>query len=99
MTENNLQLTEQYQQYVEGELRQVRIAARQTSINMLSIRLALVDKGVVTEEELKHYDETATQTIDALITKERDRMKALIMEQYGEEAAAQIEQAMEQAFK
>ncbi|PTY92939.1 hypothetical protein [Heyndrickxia sporothermodurans] len=91
-------MNEELKQLVEQELRQVRIAARQTSINILSLRLALVDKGVCTQEEMDQYDKTAEQTIDLLMLQERDKMKAMIMEQFGEEAAAEIEKELDKAL-
>lgn len=91
-------MNEEMKQLVEQELRQVRIAARQTSINILSLRIALVDKGVCTQEEMDQYDKTAEQTIDLLMLQERDKMKAVILEQFGEEAAAEIEQELDKAL-
>jgi len=91
-------MNDELKQLVEQELRQVRIAARQTSINILSLRLALVDKGVCTQEEMDQYDKTAEQTIDLLMLQERDKMKAMIMEQFGEEAAAEIEKELDKAL-
>ena len=68
----------------------------QTSINILSLRLALVDKGIVTKEELEYYDKTAEQTMYILMLQERDKIKKAIREQFGDEIAKEVDEELEE---
>ncbi|MCY7866056.1 hypothetical protein P8918_13815 [Bacillus spizizenii] len=78
------------QQQIEQEFQQVRQAARMTSINILSLRIALVDKKLCTEEELEKYDKTAENTINFMMTQEQAKMEQMIREQFGDEAADEM---------
>ena len=85
-------------QMIENEFRQIRQSALQTSINILSLRLALVDKGIVTKEELEEYDKTAEKTMNLLMLQEREKMEAIIRQEFGDEAAEEIKKELEKAL-
>lgn len=80
----------------EEEFEKARESALQTSINILSLRLALVDKGIVTKEELEYYDKTAEQTMYILMLQERDKIKKAIREQFGDEIAKEVDEELEE---
>ncbi|MED1125275.1 hypothetical protein [Bacillus atrophaeus] len=78
------------QQQIEQEFQQVRQAAHMTSINVLSLRIAMVDKKICTKEELEEYDKAAENTINFIMTQEQAKMEQMIREQFGDEAADEM---------
>lgn len=88
-----------YMQMIDQEFQQVRAAARTTSINILSLRLALVDKGVCTENELAEYDKQAEETVDYMMAEEFKKMQEIIRAQYGDEAADRALEELNRAFQ
>lgn len=63
---------------------QIAESFKATSIGILSLRTALIDKGICTVEELEAYDESATEAIELLIQQEQEKMKAEFKEKYGD---------------
>lgn len=63
---------------------QIAESLKATSIGILSLRTALIDKGICTVEELEAYDESATEAMELLIQQEKEKMKAEFKEKYGD---------------
>lgn len=53
--------------------------------SIVSVRIALLEKGIVTEEELLQYDEQATETVDGIFKQQMKEVEKELRKTYGDE--------------